>query len=90
MLSKYILILTAITNACAEEVIPITVSPGAFFKEIQEAILYDKSIPLIYTQEIQDNNSNNINYSWGVGKYCTNKNTNYCNVMKEALVMMIS
>uniref|UniRef100_A0A2S2N8T4 Envelope fusion protein n=1 Tax=Schizaphis graminum TaxID=13262 RepID=A0A2S2N8T4_SCHGA len=88
MLSEYILILIAITNAYAVEDMAITVSPGAFFEEIQETIMYDKSIPLIYTQEIQDNNSNNINYSWGVEKYCTNKNTNYCNIMKETLEIL--
>jgi hypothetical protein len=53
MLSEYILILIAITNAYAVEDMAITVSPGAFFEEIQETIMYDKSIPLIYTQEIQ-------------------------------------
>jgi len=63
-------------------------SPGAFFEEIQEAILYDKSIFLVYTQETQDNNSNKINYSWGVEKYCENKNTNYCNIMKEMLEIL--
>jgi len=72
-----------ITYTRAEE--DITVSPRAFFEEIQEAILYDKSIPLVYTQEIQDNNSNNIDYSWGVEKYYKNKNTKYCSIMNETL-----
>jgi hypothetical protein len=48
--------------------------------------LYDKSIPLVYTQEIQDNNLNNIDYSWRVEKYCQNKNNSYCSIMNERYI----
>jgi len=78
----------SITYTRSEEDVDITVSLGVTFEEIQEAILYDKSIPLLYTQEIQDNNSNNIDYSWGVEKYCKNKNTRCCSIMNETLEIL--
>jgi len=49
MISKYILVFISITNARADKDID---SPEAFLEKIQEAILYDESIPLIYMQEI--------------------------------------
>ncbi|KAL4096415.1 hypothetical protein QTP88_021377 [Uroleucon formosanum] len=57
----------------------ITVSSGAFFDEVQDAVMYDKSIPLIYTQEI-DNDEETNNDVWQIEKYCVNKNSNYCNL----------
>ncbi|KAE9524471.1 hypothetical protein AGLY_015192 [Aphis glycines] len=55
MFFKIITVVTVLINTNAEEDIAIIVSPGAFFDEVPEAILYDKSIPLIYTQKLQDN-----------------------------------
>ena len=42
----------------------ITVSPGAFFNEIKETIMYDKSIPLIYTQDPVNDNIKNFGDTW--------------------------
>ncbi|KAE9533681.1 hypothetical protein AGLY_009030 [Aphis glycines] len=55
MFFKIITVVTVLINTNAEEDIAIIVSPGAFFDEVPEAILYNKSIPLIYTQKLQDN-----------------------------------
>jgi len=52
----------------------ITVSPWAFFNKIKKTIMYDKSIPLIYTQSTVKNNINNFGETWEIEKYCKNKN----------------
>jgi hypothetical protein len=49
MFFKILTVVAVLINADAEEDIAVIVSPGAFFDEGPEAILYDKSIPLIYT-----------------------------------------
>ena len=51
----------------------ITVSPGAFFNEVNEAILYDKSIPLIYTQTILKDEMDIFEKKWEIENYCKNK-----------------
>lgn len=65
------------------EPLSITVSSGAFFNEIKEAITYDKSIPLIYTQKTITEESNFSNNLLEVEKYCKNKNTTYCHILKQ-------
>ncbi|XP_025406713.1 uncharacterized protein LOC112680741, partial [Sipha flava] len=61
---QYTIICMFILRTCSPmEPLSITVSSGAFFNEIKEAITYDKSIPLIYTQKTiteESNFSNNL------------------------------
>ncbi|KAF0707853.1 sodium- and chloride-dependent transporter XTRP3-like, partial [Aphis craccivora] len=82
-------VIAVLINANAEEDLAVIVSPGVFFDEIPEAILYEKSIPLIYTQELQDDypddNSEIIKNNWGVEDNCENKNTNYCNIVNQTI-----
>ncbi|KAE9522252.1 hypothetical protein AGLY_017349, partial [Aphis glycines] len=89
MFFKILTVIAVLINANAEEEIAVIVSTGAFFDEVPEAILYDKSIPLIYTQELQDDypddNLENIKKNWGVENYCENKNTNYCNIVNQTI-----
>ena len=89
MFFKILTVVAVLINANAEEDIAVIVSPGAFFDEVPEAILYDKSIPLIYTQELQDDypedNLESIKNYWGVENYCENKNTNYCNIVNQTI-----
>lgn len=89
MFFKILTVVAVLINTNAEEDIAIILSPGAFFDEVPEAILYDKSIPLIYTQELQDDypddNLENIKNNWGVENYCENKNTNYCNIVNQTI-----
>ncbi|KAL4127272.1 hypothetical protein QTP88_011451 [Uroleucon formosanum] len=49
--------------------------------------MYDKSIPLIYTQEIENNEETN-NDVWQIGKYCENKNSNYCKITQQILILL--
>lgn len=65
----------------------ITVSSGAFFDEVQDAIMQDKSIPLIYTQKIENNEETN-NDVWQIGKYYENKNSNYCKITQQILILL--
>lgn len=87
MFFKILTVVAVLINASAEEDIAVIVYPGASFDEVPEAILYDKSIPLIYTQELQDDypddNLENVKNNWGVENYCENKNTNYCNIVNQ-------
>lgn len=89
MFFKIFIVVAVLINANAEEDIAIIVSLGAFFDEVPETILYDKNIPLIYTQKLQDDypddNLENIKNNWGVENYCENKNTNYCNIVNQII-----
>ncbi|VVC30707.1 Integrase, catalytic core,Ribonuclease H-like domain [Cinara cedri] len=70
MFFKILTVASVLINSIAEEDIAVSVSPRAFFDEVPEVILYDKSILLIYTQELQDDepddNSENIKNKWVV------------------------
>ncbi|CAI6375345.1 unnamed protein product [Macrosiphum euphorbiae] len=68
----------------------ITVSPGAFFNEIKETIMYDKSIPLIYTQDTVNDNIKNFGDTWEIEKYCKNKNKrdNYCSIVLQSITLL--
>ncbi|XP_050547921.1 uncharacterized protein LOC126909530 [Daktulosphaira vitifoliae] len=70
------------------ERIKVSVSSGAFFNEIQEAMMYDKSIPLTYTQIILEKEKTNVGESLAVEGYCKNKDTNYCNIINQSLVIL--
>ena len=76
-------------NVNAKENLAVIVSPGVFFDEVPEAILYDKSIPFIYTQELQDDDPDdsleNITNNGGVENFCENKYTNYCKIFNQTL-----
>jgi len=80
-------------NTNAEDV-TVTVSPGAFFNEVPEVMLYDKSIPLIYTQELQDDdldeNLENLQNNGGIKDYCKNKNTNYSKIINQTLDILVT
>lgn len=68
----------------AKETIGITISSGAFFNEISEAIMYDKSIPLIYTQKVIIEENSFSENLMEVEKYCKNKNTSYCDTLRQS------
>lgn len=70
-----------------EEVMDITVSSGAFFDEVPDAVMYDKSIPLIYTQEIK-NDEGTIYNVWQIEKYCLDKGSNYCKITQQILTLL--
>lgn len=73
-----------ILKTCSSmEPLSITISSGAFFNEIKEAITYDKSITLIYTQKIISKEPNFSNDLLEVEQYCKNKNTTYCYTLKQ-------
>jgi len=73
-----------------EEETKITISPGAFFNEIKETIMYDKSIPLIHTQNTLKENRNHFEETWEIEKYCKNKknNNNYCNIIQQTITLL--
>lgn len=75
-LLHFIIIITTIAcQGTTEEKIPIIISSEGFSDEAQEAVKYEKSIPLTY---IQITHTNVIEYklenNLGVGKYCKQKN----------------
>ncbi|KAL5241475.1 hypothetical protein ACI65C_008885 [Semiaphis heraclei] len=59
----------------------------AFFDEVQDAVMYDKSIPLVYTQEIK-NDEGTINDVWQIEKYCLDKDSNYCKITRQILTFL--
>jgi len=87
MILKLFVTIALITGVTAEEDMDVTVSSGDFFEEVQDAIMYDKSIPLIYTQEI-GNNDEEMGNGWNIEKYCSEKNTNYCKITKQIIILL--
>jgi len=94
MFFKILTVVAVLMNASTEEDVAVIISRGAFFDEVPEVILYDKSIPLIYTQEFQDDdpddNLENIKNNWRFENYCENKNTNYCIIVNQTLDIILS
>ncbi|CAI6353626.1 unnamed protein product [Macrosiphum euphorbiae] len=88
MILKLFVTTALMTSVTTEEDMDITVSSGAFFEEVQEAIMYDKSIPLIYTQEIGNNGEEIMDNGWNIEKYCSGKNTNYCKITKQIITLL--
>lgn len=92
MLILLLLLSTAQTEGAIEtgEDTKIMVSPGAFFNEIKETIMYDKSIPLIYTQDTIKDDINNFGETWEIEKYCKtkNKHDNYCNIVQQSITLL--
>ncbi|KAE9521879.1 hypothetical protein AGLY_017686, partial [Aphis glycines] len=78
-----------IASAIAEEKISITISSGAFFNEVPEVIVYEKSIPLIYTQKTIIEEENNVEYLLEVENYCENKKNSYCYINLEKLAEIV-
>lgn len=89
-LPYYIIILITIAyQKGTEEDFPIIVTSGAFFDEIPETIMYEKSILLTYTQIIENNSlKNNVEINLGIGNYCKNKQTKYCNIVNQFLILL--
>lgn len=89
MFFKIFTVILVLIKASAEEDIAVIITPGAFFDKVPKAILYEKIIPLIYIQELQDDdpddNLENFKNSWGVEDYCENENSNYCNIVNQTL-----
>lgn len=76
-------------NSEKGEDIVVTISSGAFFNDIPEAIIYDTSLPIIYTQnnektDITEEGIQNLE----VKKYCENKDNNYCNIMDQTIILL--
>lgn len=69
------------------EDITISISSGAYFNEIPEAIMYDKSIPIIYTQEVELIKEHTD--EWEIQKYCSKKKKNhYCKITEQILIAL--
>lgn len=88
---KYLITILSLVVWCNnknDEDIAITISAGAFFQNVPEAIMYDKSIPLVYTQEIDNNGLTKLKYSWGIQKYCRDKISTYCSIMNQTTSLL--
>lgn len=83
-----LLLLTSIIKIIIGEEAEITISPGGFFNEVKETIIYDKSIPLIYTQNILKDKIDNFGESMAIENYCKNKNSNYCSIINQSLILL--
>lgn len=77
-----------IASAIAEEKISITISSGAFFNEVPEVIVYEKSIPLIYTQKTIIEEENNVDNLLEVENYCEKKKNSYCYIVQQSLILL--
>lgn len=77
-----------IASAIAEEEISITISSGAFFNEVPEVIVYEKSIPLIYTQKTIIEEENNVDNLLEVENYCEKKKNSYCYIVQQSLILL--
>lgn len=84
----WLLLLTPIIKITIGEDTKITISPGAFFNEVKETIMYDKSIPLIYTQNILKDKIDNFGESMAIENYCKNKKSNYCSIIHQSLMLL--
>lgn len=88
LISHFIMFVLTTQLSKTEEKFTITVSSGAFFEEVHEAIMYEKSIPLIYTQDINNDYYENLEQTWNIQKYCDKKNNNYCDIMNQSLKLL--
>jgi len=83
-----ILVLLITCAKIIAEDLSITISSGAFFNEVKEVIVYEKSIALIYTQRIITEEPNFSENLLEIGKYCENKKTSYCYSLQQSLELL--
>ena len=76
------------SSIAAEEKLSITISSGAFFNEIPEVMVYEKSIPLIYTQKIITEEQHFVENLIEIENYCENEKNNYCYTIQQTLILL--